>query len=327
MTARGMIKLLITGGVVLAVLVAAGCQGGSGGGPTSAVGTEPEATATSTAPQPSEPTPSTVPQTDSESASTTAPVATPTIDPDASIAGTVTYRERLALTPGAVVSVQLRDTSLQDVASVLIAEQVISNPGQVPIAYEVRYNQDDINPRNTYSISARITESDGRLAFINDTAYDVITRGRPTRVDMVLVIVQPPPDPTGEWNEENSRRYVEEEVEVIGAEVVEYQPEVILLVAHYQSTVENCVRRGSQSFEVSGSDIFVTITLTVPPATPWAIPCDEEVVEVEEVVRFGDALDSGQTYRVIVNGTEATTFTVVQTRSPPTGGASQTSAG
>ena len=318
MTVRRMIKLLITAGVVLAVLVAAGCQGGSGGGPTSAVGAEPEATATSTAPQPSEPTPTTVPETDSESTPTTAPVATPTIDPDAnaSITGTVTYRERIALTPGAIVAVQLRDTSLQDVASVLIAEQVITNPGQVPIAFEVHYDEDDINPRNTYSISARITEADGRLAFINDTAYDVITRGRPTRVNMVLVIVQPPPDPTGEWNEENSRRYVEEEVEVIGAEVVEYQPEVILLVAHYQSTVENCVRRGGQSYEVSGSDIFVTITLTVPPATPWAIPCDEEVVEVEEVVRFGDALDSGQTYRVIVNGTETTTFTVPLAYSP-----------
>lgn len=49
----------------------------------------------------------------------------------------------------------------------------------------MRYNEDDINPRNTYSIQARITESDGRLAFINDTAYDVITRANPTRIDMV----------------------------------------------------------------------------------------------------------------------------------------------
>ena len=37
-------------------------------------------------------------------------------------------------------------------------------------------------------------ESDGRLAFINDTAYEVITRANPTRVDMVLVLVEPPPD-------------------------------------------------------------------------------------------------------------------------------------
>ena len=301
MKSRRTIKLLITVGAMFALLIAAGCGSGSDEELITVVGAQPnpDPTAASTVSQTSEPT------------TTTTAVATPTADPDAdaSITGTVTYRERLALTPGAVVTVQLRDTSLQDVASELIAEQVITNPGQVPISYEVRYSTDDINPRNTYSISARITESDGRLAFINDTAFDVITRGNPTRIDMVLVIVQPPPDPTGEWNEENSRRYVEEEVEVIGAEVVEYHPEVILLVAHYQSNIENCVRRGSQSFGIDGSDIYATITLTVPPPTPWAIDCDAEVVMVEEVIRFGDALSPGQTYRVFVNGTETTTFT------------------
>ena len=89
---------------------------------------------------------------------------------------------------------QIRDTSLQDVASVLIAEQVLPDPGQVPIRFEIPYASATIDPRNTYSISARIDEADGRLAFINDTAYDVITRGNPTKVDMVLVMVQPPPE-------------------------------------------------------------------------------------------------------------------------------------
>ncbi len=298
MKAKRTTQLIATIGLALALLIAAGCGGGADEEPVAVVGATPDATATSTTPQPSETTTATA-------------TATPTAAPDtnASVIGTVTYRERIALSPGAVVTVQLRDTSLMDVASELIAEQVITNPGQVPIEFEVRYNEDDINPRNTYSIQARITESDGRLAFINDTAYDVITRGNPTRVDMVLVIVQPPPDPTGEWNEENSRQYVEEEVEVIGAEVVEYHPEVIILVSHYQSTVENCVRRGSQSFEIIGSDIYATITLTVPPPTPWAIDCDAERVVVEEVIRFGDSLTPGQTYRVFVNGTETTTFT------------------
>lgn len=298
MKAKRTTQLIAAIGVVLSLLVAAGCGGGADEEPVAVVGATPDATATSTTPQPSETTTATA---------TAIPTAAP--DTNASVIGTVTYRERIALSPGAIVTVQLRDTSLMDVASELIAEQVITNPGQVPIAYEVYYNENDINPRNTYSIQARITESDGRLAFINDTAYDVITRGNPTRVDMVLVIVQPPPDPTGEWNEENSRQWVEEEVEVIGAEVVEFHPEVIILVDHYQSTVENCVRRGSQSFEIIGSDIHATITLTVPPPTPWAIDCDAERVVVEEVIRFGDALTPGQTYRVFVNGTETTTFT------------------
>ena len=90
--------------------------------------------------------------------------------PNTSVSGSVTYRERLALTPGARLEVQLRDTSLQDAAAPLIAEQVIENPGQPPIDFEVEFNRDDISDRNTYSIQARIVESDGRLAFINDTA-------------------------------------------------------------------------------------------------------------------------------------------------------------
>ena len=120
--------------------------------------------------------------------------------PNASVKGTVTYRENLELTPDAVLIVELRDVSLQDASSILIARQTTSSPGQVPIDYEVKYNREDINPRNTYGITAKIIESDDRLAFINDTAHDVITGGNPTRVDMVLVLVQPPPDLIDESN-------------------------------------------------------------------------------------------------------------------------------
>ncbi len=115
---------------------------------------------------------------------------------DASVSGTVTYRERIALSSDAVVTVQLRDTSYADAAAVLISEQIISNPGQVPIDFELRYVSDEIDDRNTYSIRAVITESDGRMAFTNDTAYDVVTRGNPRRVNMTLVMVEPPPEVT-----------------------------------------------------------------------------------------------------------------------------------
>lgn len=126
---------------------------------------------------------------------------------DASVSGTVTYRERIALSSDAVVTVQLRDTSYADAAAVLISEQIISNPGQVPIDFELRYVSDEIDDRNTYSISAVITESDGRMAFTNDTAYDVITRGNPRRVNMTLVMVEPPPElvPDG-WSRTDPQR-------------------------------------------------------------------------------------------------------------------------
>ena len=115
-------------------------------------------------------------------------------EPDAAVSGTVAYRERIALTPGARLVVELRDVSLADAAAPLIARQTIENPGQVPISFRVAYSRADINSRNTYAIQASIIESDGRLAFTNDTAYDVITRGNPSKVDMLLVLVEPPPD-------------------------------------------------------------------------------------------------------------------------------------
>ena len=136
-------------------------------------------------------------------------------DPDASVSGSVTYRERIALTEGATLIVELRDVSLQDAAAPLIARQTISDPGQVPIKFKVEYNRDDINSRNVYSIQARIEESDGRLAFINDTAYEVITRGNPSKVDMVLVLVQPPPELVEEG--EDWRTWVEVPARVISA--------------------------------------------------------------------------------------------------------------
>ncbi len=161
MNAKLMTALLSAIGVWIALLTVVACQGASSPGPNG------------------EPTPE------------------PRAKPNASVTGSVTYRERIALSPGATLIVQLRDVSLQDVSSVLIAEQVIPSPGQVPIAFEVEYNRDDLVPRNTYSINARIIESDGRLAFINDTAYEVVTRGNPDNVNMLLVMVEPPPDPSG----------------------------------------------------------------------------------------------------------------------------------
>ncbi|MQG82048.1 MAG: hypothetical protein FI702_01855 [SAR202 cluster bacterium] len=69
-----------------------------------------------------------------------------------------------------------------------IGEQIIENPGQVPIAFEIEYDPADIDDRFTYAIGVRITES-AELAFINDTRYQVITRDSLTHVDMVPVKV------------------------------------------------------------------------------------------------------------------------------------------
>ena len=234
--------------------------------------------------------------------------------PNGFVTGTVTYRERIALSPGATLEVQLRDVSLQDASSILIAEQVIPNPGQVPVKFKVKYKRADLDQRNTYPITARIKESDGRLAFINDTAYEVITQGNPNKVDMVLVMVEPPLDPSGDGDASGSKRprWVEVPVPVVGAKLIQDDTEHLLLVAFYQSTIDGCSRPGGHEFKLDGTEIIVDVALMAPPPSPWAIPCSEDVVEVEEVVRIGSAFTPGQTYRVVVNGQETTAFTPLE---------------
>ncbi len=234
--------------------------------------------------------------------------------PNAAVSGSVTYRERIALTPGASLVVELRDVSLADAAAPLIARQTIANPGQVPINFKVAYSRDDIDSRHTYAIQARIIESDGRLAFINDTAYDVITRGNPSRVDMLLVLVQPPPDQVEEgvdW-----REWVEVPVPVVWANLIPNEAEHYLRIAYYQSTIEGCARPGNEELRVDGKDIIATVTLMQPPPTSWSIPCHEKVVELDTVLPIEAELKPGQTYRVVVNDRIATTFSLPRSGFP-----------
>ena len=108
----------------------------------------------------------------------------------ASVTGTVFYRQRIALTPDAVVTVKLADVSLQDVAAVIITEQVIHPAGkQVPFAFQLDYDPAEIDPAHTYAVQVRI-EDGGRLMFINTSAYHVITRDNPTEVDVMVDMVR-----------------------------------------------------------------------------------------------------------------------------------------
>lgn len=225
-----------------------------------------------------------------------------------SIRGTITYRERITLTPGAMVTVQIRDTSHADASAQLVAEQVIKDPGQIPIEFRVPFSRGDIDPRNTYSISAEIVESDGRLAFINDTAYDVITRGNPSKVSMVLVMVEPPPDMVdGEWDAAD-RAPVEEGVSVIDTHMIWEGAEAFVRVVFAISDVDGCYRWGREEATIDGLVVDVSVTAWVPPPAPWSIDCSDRTLELDSIVPLGDSLVAGETYRVTVNGEPSLTF-------------------
>lgn len=106
----------------------------------------------------------------------------------ATLGGTVSYRERIALTNAAVLVVTLEDVSRQDVAAELIASRRIADPGQVPIRFELEYPRDAIDPRMRLVARAHITDR-GRLLFTTAEAVPVLTRGGGREAHLMLVPV------------------------------------------------------------------------------------------------------------------------------------------
>jgi putative lipoprotein len=103
----------------------------------------------------------------------------------ASVKGTITYRERMALTPNASVEIVLADVSMADAPYIQISKKVFSPAGQVPIPFELTYDPKQIMENHTYAVMAKIYEGN-QLMFINDQSYLVITRGQRSEVQMLL---------------------------------------------------------------------------------------------------------------------------------------------
>lgn len=114
------------------------------------------------------------------------PIGPPGGRPGARVSGVVTYRQRSALPPDAVVTVTLEDVSRADAPAVRLGEQVIATAGQqVPIAFEIPYDPAAIDPRHRYNVRARITVGD-QLRFISTRAHPVLTQGAPSEVEIVV---------------------------------------------------------------------------------------------------------------------------------------------
>lgn len=107
----------------------------------------------------------------------------------ATLEGTVWYRQRSALPEGAVVEVRLLDVSLADAPAVVLAQTQIVPTTQVPIAFTLHYDAAQIQPAHSYALQAKILLGD-TLLFISTERYDVLTRDAPSsgvqvRVDPV----------------------------------------------------------------------------------------------------------------------------------------------
>ncbi|MFC5392986.1 YbaY family lipoprotein [Bosea vestrisii] len=121
------------------------------------------------------------------------------------LSGTVTYRERIALPPGAMVEVSLLDVSLADAPSRTIARTRIAARRQVPIPFRLHFNDAVIQPGHRYALRAEIRVR-GQLWFTTTEHHAALVPDASSEI--VVQRVAPPAEvggPTGSWRVESLR--------------------------------------------------------------------------------------------------------------------------
>ncbi|HVP74044.1 MAG TPA: YbaY family lipoprotein [Phycisphaerales bacterium] len=101
------------------------------------------------------------------------------------VSGVITYREKAALPPNAVVTARLVDIT-QPAAPMLLREVIITKPGQVPVPFVMTADPGSINQNHNYAVEATI-KSGHNVMWRTTQQYGVITRGNPTNGLMVWV--------------------------------------------------------------------------------------------------------------------------------------------
>ena len=104
----------------------------------------------------------------------------------ATIEGEASYRERIALGPGAVLEVELLDISRADAPSDRLASIRIKAQAQVPIPFTLHYDPALIEPRRSYAVTAKLIV-EGKIVFRSDTVHPVLTRGAGDTVEILMV--------------------------------------------------------------------------------------------------------------------------------------------
>jgi uncharacterized lipoprotein YbaY len=100
------------------------------------------------------------------------------------VEGAVTYRQRTALTPEAVVFVDLRDAGSPPEVPPL-ARARVTEPGQVPVAFSLTYDPASLDPSRAYALSARISDR-GELRFVTEKPVPLPTAGDAPPVEIVV---------------------------------------------------------------------------------------------------------------------------------------------
>lgn len=101
--------------------------------------------------------------------------------------GSVTYRERIALPPDAVLDVRLVDPARRGLAAPIVARTAIATQGrQAPLPFTLHLAPPRVERGGSYSLQAHI-RSGGRVLFTSEKAVPVVGGTDPGRVELLLV--------------------------------------------------------------------------------------------------------------------------------------------
>lgn len=101
-------------------------------------------------------------------------------DKDAiTVKGQIAYRERIALPPGSHAQIQVVDVAVADRKAPVIASQTVDLADrQIPAAFALHIQRDNLVPRGRYSLRATISGPDDQLLWTTDTVHPVDTDQR-----------------------------------------------------------------------------------------------------------------------------------------------------
>ena len=230
-------------------------------------------------------------------------------DGGAAVTGAIAYRESIALPPGTTLEVELRDVSRVDGPSQLIARLIMAVQGRGPVAFHLEYDRADIRPDSTYAVQASIMYADGSLAFVTDTAYEVITQGRPDEVDIVLVMVSPPPAGVAAGITPVAGEWVVVPAAIRKVEVEEYEAGYLLTVTYRLPGGEDCSRHTGLTAELVGTNFRILVNNLEKRADDGSPACASPPREEAVEIPMEGPFTPGAAYLVRVNERLTNSFT------------------
>ncbi len=102
------------------------------------------------------------------------------------VTGTATFRERMALPPGATFEAIIEDSSRADAPAMVLGRYGPVPAGSPPFTFSIEYDDAAILPGHRYGVRATVRH-DGRLLFTTDRHVPALAGDKPVAITMVRV--------------------------------------------------------------------------------------------------------------------------------------------